>query len=438
MAGHPLCAFPLTYEQEAMWLHDHLDPEPSMYLESWACRLRGTVDTSAVEWAVAEIVARHPALHSGIEFDAGRLVQTARNDHATVVERLGRPDRALMDALEEMVWRPLDIRASPLRATLLELSPEDVVLVIQFHHMVVDDWALAVLEKEFQELYSARVTGRAARLAPLLLQPGEYAATQRAAGIDASVAAYWQECLRDAPMESTIPPDHEPPDRLSRRGGLVQFQIDAALGNGLRAMARRSRTTPFTLLAAAASVLLYAYNDSSDQVLGTVVSRRGSAGLDQMITCLADLMPLRQRLLVEGPFSALVTSTKQAVTGTLAHRDIPFSMLLKELGWPRNFSRPPLCQVALVVDDVPRCPLQLPGVESERLHVHSGFSKFDVSITLVKDGDCYQSFLVYASDLFRPETARQIVADFCTLLAVVIARPDEALADVVAGVVANR
>jgi hypothetical protein len=438
MAGHSSRVFPATYEQEAIWLHDRRDPAAGIYLESWACRLRGAVDHSAVEWAVSQIVARHPALHSGFEFDGERLVQITREDHAAVVERLGCPDLALDGVLEQLVRRPLDIRASPLRATLLELAPDDVVLVIQLHHLVVDDWAVAILEREFQEFYCGRIAGRAARLAPLPLLPGEYAAAQRTAGIDPALVAYWRERLRDAPIESTVPADRPPPERPSCQGGLIRFQIDAAVGGLLRAMARRSRATPFTLLAAAGTALLCAYNGSSDQVLGAVVSRRGPADLDQMITYLASLMPLRQRVPLEEGFGALVASTKQVVTDTVAHRDIPLPIMLKELGWPRNFSRPPLCQVTLVVDDVPKCPLELPGVTTERLDVHQGISKFDLSITLVKDGDCYRGRLVYASDLFRPQTAQQVGADFCGLLAAGVAQPDRALTDVIAGVMAGR
>lgn len=436
MTGCSLDVFPVTYEQEAMWIHDRMDPDPSIYLESWVCRLRGSVDPSAVEWAVTQILGRHQALRSSIDLHADRIVQIVHDD-AAVVERLSCPHRELNDVLEKLVRRPLDIRISPLRVTLLELSPDDVLLVIQFHHVVVDDWALAVLEQEFQEFYLARTLGRPARLAPLPLQPREYAAAQRAAGIDPSVAAYWQRRLRDAPAQSTIPADRPPPDHPSRRGGLVRFRLDAELGKRLRAAARGFRVTPFTLLAATLTALLHAYNGSPDQVLGIVVSRRGPAELNQMIMCLADLMPMRQRVRPEEGFAELVASTKDAVTGALAHRDLPFWLLLKELEWPTNFSRPPLCQVVLVVDDVPRPRLQLPDVRAERLYVHSGKSKFDIVITLVKEGDSYEGFLVYASDLFCQDTAQQIVVDFCALATAVIAEPTRALADVIKGAVAS-
>jgi hypothetical protein len=423
----------VTYEQEAIWLHDRRDPAASIYLEAWVCRLRGAVEAGAVEWAVSQIVARHPALRSGFDFDGEQVIQVADDDHVTVVERLGRSAEALDGLLERLVRRPLDVRVSPLRATLLELAPDDVVLLVQLHHLVVDDWAVAILEREFAEFYCARIEGRAPRLAALPLLPGEYAAAQRAAGIDAALVSYWRQRLRDAPMESTVPADRPPPQRPSSRGGLIRFEVDAAIAGQVRALARRSRVTPFTVLAAAVTALLYAYNGSPDQVLGTIVSRRGAAGLDQMITYLGSLMPLRQQVRADESFGALVATTKQVVTDTVAHRDLPFSAMLSEVRWPRSFSRPPMCQVVLVVDDVPRSPLRLPGVTAERLHVHQGIAKVDLGVFLVKDGDCYQGQLVYASDLYRPPTVQQIAADFCALLASAVAEPDLALADVIAG-----
>jgi condensation domain-containing protein len=430
-------AFPVTYEQEAIWLHDRRDPAASIYLESWVCRLRGAVDLGAVDWAIGQIVARHPALHSGIEFDGEELVQFEHDDHAVTVERLGRPDLTLDEALEQLIRRPLEVAVSPLRATVLELAPDDVVVVVQFHHLVIDDWALAILEREFGEFYRARVAGRPARLAPLPVLPGEYAAAQRAAGIDPALVEYWRGCLRDAPVESTVPADQPAQERVSNRGGLIRFELDAGLADQLRALARRTRVTPFTVLAAGVTALLFARNGCADQVLGTIVSRRGSAGLDQMFTCLTGILPLRQRISADESFSSLAAATKQVVTGTLAHRDLPFSVLLNQLSWPRNYRRPPLCQVVLVVDDVPRVPLELPGVAAEVLYVPTGIAKVDLGFTLVKDGAGYQGRLVYASDLFRLQTARQLVADLVALLAAGVAQPDLPLAEVISAVLAG-
>jgi hypothetical protein len=421
-------SYPLTIEQEAMWLHDRLYHSQSIYLESWGCRLRGAVDMSTVEWAAKQIVARHPALHSSIRLADARLVQSVlQPGRPLVVEHLSCAENTLDVELPRLVRRPLDLRVSPVRLTCLRLGPADHVLVWQFHHLVVDDWALSILESDFRELYCARVAGRHPELPPLPLHPGPYAAAQRAKGVDPGLVDYWLRHLRGAPLESTVPPDRAPPDVPSHQGHLVRFRIDEDLGDGIRGLARRSRTTPFVIAAAGLAALLQVCNGSADQMLGTVVSRRGAASLDQMFTCLADLLPLRLQVRTEESFAELVGRTKRVVADAVAHRDLPFSTLLREMGGPRTSHRPLLCQVGLVIDDIPKVSLDMPGVQVERLHVPSGIVKMDLEITLVKEGGCYQGFLVYADDLFHAETAQAVQAAFLVLLERVVARPGLAL-----------
>ena len=129
------------------------------------------------------------------------------------------------------------------------------------------------------------------------------------------------------------------------------------------------------MVAAAVAALLRGCNGSEDQVLGTVVSRRSAAELDQMVTCLADLLPLRIAVRDGDSFAELMRSAKVAVSETLAHRSIPFSVLLREIASSRDLRMPPLCQVVLVVDDIPKVSLDMPEVWVERLYVHSGICK---------------------------------------------------------------
>jgi hypothetical protein len=418
---------PVTFEQEAMWLHDYLYNGQSLYLESWVCRLRGTLDIAAVDWTINQIVTRHSALHSGIRLEGRRLVQVLRPGLPVVVEWLPGFECSLDEDLQRLVRRPLDLSASPMRVTCLEVGAGDVVLVWQLHHLVADDWALSILEREFQEFYCARVDGRPAELPALPMQPGAYAAAQRRDGINPELADYWRKHLVNAPGESTLRPDRPPPEAPSHRGGLIRFRVGADLGNGIRSLARQSRTTPFTVAAAAVAALLWGCNGSEDQVLGTPVSRRGAVNVNLMFTCLTDLLPLRLHVRAEDSFGELIKSTKLAISGTLAHRDIPFSHLLRECGYPRSSPRPLLCQVILVVDDIPKADLDLPGLRAERLYVNSGISKFDLEIALVLEGAGYQGFLRYARDLFSAETARDILAGFRALLEGAVDQPSRPL-----------
>jgi D-alanine--poly(phosphoribitol) ligase subunit 1 len=422
-------SYPMTYEQEAIWLDEYFDDGPSRYLESWVYRLSGPLDLDAVEWALARVVDRHEALHTRLTTDRGRLVQVVVPDHDTRLIRRLCPAENLDEELTRTVSQPLDLDISPLRATALQISPDESVLAVLFHHTVVDDEALAILDQEFGEFYTARVRGRPAALTPLSIQLGEYAVAQRSAGIDPAVRAYWRERLTKLPERDSVPPDRPPPAAPSHRGGQVRFRIGEHAGQLLRRVGRAQRTTPFTIFAAAVTALLSGYRDSSELILGTPVSKRGAASVDRLIGCLTNLLPLRQSVGPHESFADLVAATRSVVLGAIAHRDISYAELVALAGVRKDHRMEPLCQTALVVDDAPRVPLSLPGVRAERLYVPSGMVKFDLCLTLVIDGSGYLGFLDYASDLYSRAMAERIVGDFQALLAAALADPGRPLSE---------
>src|SRR5258708_7908491 len=176
--------YPLTFEQESIWLDEHLHQQPALYLESWAYRLTGSVDVPALEAALAEVVLRHDALRSGIDIVDGELVQVIRPVPSPLITIADCVPGDLDGELRRIIKTPLDLTESPMRGHLIRLGPEDAVLAVQLHHIVIDDWALHVLDHDFAECYRAHVEGRPPDLLALPLQVGRYALSQRTAGID--------------------------------------------------------------------------------------------------------------------------------------------------------------------------------------------------------------------------------------------------------------
>jgi hypothetical protein len=414
----------MTYEQEAIWLDDHLSGGSSRYLESWVYRLSGQLDLDAVGWAISRVVDRHEALRSRLTDDGDSLVQIVLPSQDVPVPVRQRPCDmdGLEDELRVIVSEPLDLNDSPLRVTVLELAPDQSVLVVQFHHAVVDDWALDLFGQEFGELYTARVERRPAALAPPTMQLGEYALGQRAAAVDATVLGYWRERLRGAPDQNAVPPDRPRPTAPGHASGQVRFRVGDDAGQLVRQVGRLQRTTPFTVLTAATTALLCGYNGTSEVILGASVSRRGDASLDGMMGCLTGVLPLRQAVRPDQSFADLITSVRSTVLGAFAHRDIPYTLVARAAG-RRYRQTAPLCQTVIVVDDAPRMRLELPGLTAERLYVPSGTSKFDLCLTLVIDGAGYLGFLDYAIELYDPQTARRIAQDFQALLVASVSDP---------------
>ncbi|WP_305787985.1 non-ribosomal peptide synthetase [Symbioplanes lichenis] len=421
--------YPVTFEQESMWLEEQVADGGSALLESWVCRLRGPVDVAAVTWALTEVVRRQDALRTRLVLDGDALCQVVRPEPELVLHRLSCTEETLDAELRRAVSVPLDVEEAPLRATLLELAADDVVLAVEFHHSAIDDWSLSLLEQEFGEFYRARVQRRPPQLAPLARRIGDFAVDQRAAGVDPVQLAWWRDRMRDAPEQDALPLDRPRPSEPRHTGGRIDVLIPDELARTVREFGREARATPFAVFAAALTVLLAGHSGRSDVVFGVPVSRRGAADLEPVIGCLTTLLPLRQSVRAGESFAALVTATKRLIAEIVAHRDTPYPALLRAVGRSADLSRTPLCQLALVVDDAPRTPLGLPGVEAVRIHPATGMSKFDLNLYLISEQSGYRGFLEYADEVLDRGTAERLAGAFVALVGSATAEPDRSVTE---------
>ncbi|MEV8319582.1 amino acid adenylation domain-containing protein [Streptomyces sp. NPDC059900] len=428
-----MTSYPMSYEQESIWLNDQLQDGASRYIESWNHRLRGPISPQAVRAALTALAARHPALRTRFTLDQGQPAQIVHPPGPVPLTVETTTPESLTDDIRRAIARPLRLDQPPLlRATLLRLAPDDSVLVVTLHHAVIDGWCFRILDLEFSELYRAAVSGETPRLPDPRITPGQYAATQRAHGDDEhdELLTHWQTVLAGAPDESAIPGSKPRPAALDHRGGQARFTIDAALADRIRDLARARRTTTFAILAAALTALVARFSGQDDVVIGTPVSRRDQdPDLESVIACLTDVLPLRQQLTGATTFDDLMRSTQRTVWDAISHRDLPFGKLAKACAPDHTLARFPLFQVVLTVDDAAAPGLDLPGLRAERVHVHDGTAKFDLFFHLVPDGGGYLGLLEYADALYDADVARHIGHCFTTLLDQAVTHPETPLDD---------
>ncbi|MBT3155349.1 amino acid adenylation domain-containing protein [Streptomyces sp. CHD11] len=431
---HPLPSYPMSSEQESIWLNDQFQEGASRYLESWTYRLRGApVVPAAVQAALDGIVARHEALRSRLHLVGGQPRQTVLPPGPVALEiRRVTPGR-LPAALTRAATRPVALDRPPLlRATLLRLDTHeggdsDAVLVVAVHHAVVDGWCWSLLDTEFSALYRAALDGSDPGLPELPVQFGPYAQA-RPAPSPASLE-YWRHALAGAPQESSFPTDRPRPAVLGAGGDRVEFTLEPGLVTGVRALARQARATPFAVLATALGALLARSSGRQDVVIGTPVSRRDDENLEPMLACLTDVMPLRRNLSPAASFAELTSRTKAAVWDAVRHRDVPYSRLVRDLEVERSSGRFPLFQVVLGLDDSPAPSLDLPGITAERLYVHGGTAKYDVFLHMVPRAGGIHGYWEFSTDLFDRVTAERLTARLTALLTAAVAHPDRPLAE---------
>ncbi|MEV5575415.1 non-ribosomal peptide synthase/polyketide synthase [Spirillospora sp. NPDC052269] len=436
---------PLSHAQRRMWFLNRLADQEAAYNVRLPLRLTGALDVPALEAALADVAERHEVLRTVFpESDGvprqrvlppagGRPVLQVREVAADQVEA----------HVAELTGRGFDVSAAPAwRADLLRVAPDDHVLVLVVHHIAADEWSVRVLARDLAAAYAARRGGGAPGWGELPVQVADHALWQRAAlgdendpgSVLGTRIGHWRTALAGLPDELALPYDRPRPAAPGRRGGQVAFDIDAATHAALLDVARRHRATPFMVVQAALAVLLSRLGAGEDIPVGTIVTGRDDARLDDLVGFFSNTLVLRADLSGDPAFGELVERVRESDLAAYAHQDVPFERLVEELAPARSLARHPLFQVSLGMRDVREVDWELAGLGVERLPVETGIVKFDLSFAFAAvDRDAaagLRGTLLFAADLFDRGTARRIADRFVRTLRQVTADPARPVGEV--------
>ncbi|HLK97207.1 MAG TPA: amino acid adenylation domain-containing protein, partial [Hymenobacter sp.] len=316
---------PLSYAQERLWFVDKI--QGSAHYHIWSVwRVQGELREEWLEEALKQVVARHEVLRTVIEEDLGQAFQRVRayedwRLERSVVDAGGEQERFLPLVRAE-IQKPFDLSADfPFRARLIKVAADQCVLVLVCHHIATDGWSEPIFMREIGELYAALEEERVPTLSPLPIQYADYALWQRKYGQGSSFVArlaYWEHKLRGLEPLS-LPFDYKRTQDLGVAGKLMETEVEAAVSNQLRALAKQEGATTFMALLSAFYVVLYRYTGKEDLCIGVPVSNRMHAELEPLIGFFINNLPVRCEVSGHSTFAALLAQVKTAVLEAFDH-----------------------------------------------------------------------------------------------------------------------
>ncbi|MEV4318155.1 amino acid adenylation domain-containing protein [Actinocrispum sp. NPDC049592] len=429
---------PLSYTQRRLWFLNRLEDSGATYNMPLVLRLSGELDVTALRAAIDDVVHRHEALRTVFVERDGEPEQRVLADLPPMLVHHNVNADELADEIATEIRRDFDLAEQPpMRATLLSTSDREHVLLLVLHHIAGDGWSLAPLGRDLSTAFAARSRGESPAWAPLPVQYAEYTLWQREVlGAEddpgsalAAQAEFWRTALAGLPEELDLPADRSRPAVASHTGGSVPVRIDPALHERLRDLANTNQVSLFMVLQAGFAALLTRLGAGRDIPIGTPVAGRTDAALDDLIGCFLNTLVLRTDTSGDPSFTELLRRVRQTNLDAYAHADLPFEALVELLNPARSLARHPLFQTMLVLQNTPRVPLELPGLEVTREPDGLGVAKFDLLCDLTEqDGGGVTGRLDYSADLFDETTARSIADRLVRLLAAAAADPDSPLA----------
>jgi len=431
---------PLSFSQHRLWFLDQLDSESHTYNIAVAIQIDGPLDTTALEHSLSEVVRRHEILRTVFTRVGGEPVQVINDaeplalpvidlQHLPESERMAEATR--LSTVEAQ--HRFDLARGPLfRATLLRLSDDKNILLVNVAHIISDGWSMEVLVREVAALYDAFVKNEPASLPELPIQYADFAQWQRqwlqGEFLDAQLG-YWREQLAGAPALLALPTNRPRPAVQSFKGNTQSLNLSETLTDAIRSLGRSEDATLFMTLFAAFNALLYRYTNQKDLVVGVPVSNRNWLDLEKLIGFFVNTLVLRTDLSGEPTFRELLRRVREVALGAYTRQDLPFERLVEELQPERDLSSTPLFQVMFALQNAPLESLDLSGLSLNICRIETGTSKFDLTLTIQEHAHELACLLEYNTDLFDDATIQRMLAHWQNLLESLVAAPDKQISD---------
>ncbi len=438
----------LSFAQQRMWFLQQLEPESAVYNTPFGVRLRGPLESEALEKSLNEIVRRHEALRTSFTVRDGSPVQSVAAELELRVEevdlrRLSAEERELeaQRLARAEAAKPFDLSCGPLlRVKLVRLEEREHVLLANMHHIISDGWSSAIMVREFSQLYQAYVQGKESPLPELNVQYADYAVWQREwlqGEVLEKQLTYWRQQLAGLePLD--LPADHARPVVMRQWGASTAFSVGKVLSAKLNELSRQKGVTLFMSLLAAFQVLLSKYAGQQDVAVGTDIANRNRIETEPLIGFFVNQLVLRTDLSGNPSFSEVLNRVRRVTLDAYQYQDVPFEKLVEELTPERDLNRSPLFQVKLVLQNAQVQELHLSGLQLSNFAVEADLTKFDFQLTLSESAQGLAGAVSYARDLYEAATVERLLGHLLLLLEQIALDPEQTIGDLVLLAAAER
>jgi len=427
---------PLSPGQRQVWLHGQIAEEP-IYNEPITIHRRGTLDREVLARTIEEIVRRHEAWRTAITVEDGGPVQRVQPpfeveipfDDLRALPAERREEEAMALAAAD-ARRPFDFSRPPLfRARLVRFSEDEHRLFLTLHHIIFDGVSIyRVFLPELAGIYEAFARGLPSPLPEPALPYRKYAREKAAEEPSDESLSYWRRELGGGIEPLDLPTDRARPSTPTFRGAMLPLSLSKSVTASIHAVSRRAGVTPYMTLLAVFEVILHRYSGQEEFLVGSVTAGRDRSELEDVMGFFLNTIVLKAPLSGDPTFAELLGRVRNSVLGAIAHDDVSFERLAREVEPRPSPERHPLFSVLFSLEP-PMAP-RASGWDLTQIDVQTGTTKFDLSLELDERPDGIVGRFIYNTDLFDGETIARLEKRWRTLLGAALAEPDRRISEV--------
>jgi hypothetical protein len=342
----PSDPIPLTFSQLSYLNLLEKRKSPNVRQIASATRLCGRMLTEPILQAFEEVLRRHEALRTRIEFVDGIPMQTISepNVHRLAVDDLGElpssnQETEIQRLLEQLVLEPIDIAVGPLfGARLLRLRDDEHVLIVAMEHVISDAFSMEIFLRDLLTAYSQAVETSTITLPTLPMQFSDFALWQRTRERSwvEKHGRYWSERLAEC---KRVPFPRNARSSIAEvvGWGTIPLHISVGLRAKLCDWCKLRRTTLPLCAFTAYVALVLRWCNVTDSVIRYQTNGRAHPNVENTIGFFASVLHLRLELFDGDEFIELLGRVTAEYCNACEHNDFSYvEAQVPRLGFTQN------------------------------------------------------------------------------------------------------
>lgn len=401
--------YPLSSTQKKFYFLHQLNKNSTVYNQPQAFMLMGTLNKQKLTETFLEVIGHHEIFRVCFKLVADFPMQFITEEVPFEIEFFNATIEESSEIISKFI-RPFDLSSAPLlRVGLIQINEEKHILITDRHHIISDGVSLGIFIRDVITLYKGN------KLSPVQLQYKDYAVWQESNKFKKNLEIqkqYWKELFATPPSILKLQTDFERPSVITHNGAGIDFEIGIEQTKKLNNLAKSLNTTLFSVILGALKIMLYKLTNQKDIIVGTPVSGRRHADLENMLGVFINVLALRNNIDYDDSLHTFLKRVNQNLMKSLENQDYPYEKLVDDLDITRDTSRNPLFDIMCVYTDVAPIEINFSDLELKEHSIKADTSQMDLILHVnVTENRIHLSFQ-YATDLFHESTIEKFTNYF--------------------------
>ena len=286
-----------------MLFHSMMNSDSNDYFTQITYRLHGQLDVEAVEKSMNDLLDRYDILRTNILSDGFKepvqIVLKERKIQFQFIDIRGSYEEEKKDEIIPMLHQAnkdkrFDLENDVLiRLTVYQVKDNAFEFIWSNHHILIDGWSMALIIKDYQELYEINKSNISAELPEVSPYSTFIDWLQKKDKSEST--KYWNNYLGGYSGNVSIPKKSGAGSKTKNVQHTVDFALERDHTRFLQKQANEYGVTLSTMFQVAWGILLSKYNNKNDVVFGSVFSGRPSEvhDIEEMVGLFINTLPVR-------------------------------------------------------------------------------------------------------------------------------------------------